>query len=206
MLYYLDGTLLLPDLSNAVIDCGGVGYKLAVSTYTRQKLAGKDGQRVRLFTYMDVKEGGIDLFGFYTEEEQTVFRHLITVSGVGPKAAIAVLSALSPDRLRLAVSAGDTRAIMTANGVGKKIAERIILELKEKLTAPSAAFSGDGGDFSGSTDSLSSSTGDINDALSGLVMLGYSRSEAAEAIRKIGPAGKSLEEIVRLALKQLMKK
>lgn len=106
MLYYLDGTLLLPDLSNAVIDCGGVGYKLAVSTYTRQKLAGKDGQRVRLFTYMDVKEGGIDLFGFYTEEEQTVFRHLITVSGVGPKAAIAVLSALSPDRLRLAVSAG----------------------------------------------------------------------------------------------------
>ena len=207
MLYYLCGSLFLPDISTAVIDCGGVGYKLTVSSYTRQKLAGKEGQNVKLYTHMDVKEDAIDLFGFYTEEEQSIFRHLITVSGVGPKAAIAILSVLSPEKLRLAVATGDAKAIMTANGVGKKIAERILLELKDKLAAGMETLSGgDAGEFAGESGAPVTGTNDAEDALNGLVMLGYSRAEAAAAIRQVNPAGKPLEEIVRLALKQLMKK
>lgn len=199
MFYYLSGVLTLPDPSTAVIDCGGVGFKLTVSSCTLQKLAGKDGQTVKLFTHMDVKEDALELYGFYTEAEQESFRKLITVSGVGPKAAIAVLSALSPERLAQAVSAGDTKAITAANGVGKKIAERIILELKDKLGVP-----GLGGIESES--GFAAPIGDnASDALSALLVLGYSRSEANAAIRAADPAGKSVEDIIKKALSLLMR-
>ena len=200
MFYYLSGVLTLPEPSTAVIDCGGVGFKLTISSNTLQKLAGKEGQTVKLFTHMDVKEDAMELYGFFTESEQDSFRKLITVSGVGPKAAIAVLSALSPDRLAQAISAGDAKAITAANGVGKKIAERIILELKDKL-----GVAGLGGiESEGSV--VAAPVGDnASDALSALLVLGYSRSEASTAIRAADPAGKSVEDIIKKALSLLMR-
>ncbi len=199
MFYYLEGVLHLPDPYTVVLDCGGVGYKLAVSSNTAGKLSGKEGQVVRLYTVMEVKEGAVDLFGFFTEDEQAMFHRLTAVSGVGPKAALSILSVLSPERLRDAVSAGDAKAIMQANGVGRKIAERILLELKDKL-GPLPEGEGE------SVYSGGEGEGDVaSDALSALLLLGYSRTEAYDAIRRVDPAGKSLDEIVRLSLKQLMK-
>lgn len=200
MFYYLSGVLTLPEPSVAVIDCGGVGFKLTISSGTLQKLAGKEGQTVKLFTHMDVKEDAMELYGFFTESEQDAFRKLITVSGVGPKAAIAVLSALSPDRLSQAISAGDTKAITAANGVGKKIAERIILELKDKLGVAGLGGSESEGSFTAAP------VGDnASDALSALLVLGYSRSEASAAVRAVDPNGKSVEDIIKKALSLLMR-
>lgn len=201
MFYYISGTLALTTPTMAVIDCSGVGYKLTISANTLSKLAGKDGTRVKLYTYFSVREDAQELYGFFTEEEQLAFTMLISVSGVGPKAAIAILSVLTPEKLSLAISTGNAKEISKAQGVGAKTAARVVLELKDsagKLAGDSDVASYD------SVDNVISSDSKLADVEAALTVLGYSRSEVAFALRGVD---KSLdaEEIIRLALRNLMK-
>ena len=145
MFYYLSGMLAMASVNTAVVDCGGVGYMLTVSGKTVTSLHAKVGAQVKLYTHMSVREDAVELFGFADEEELSVFKLLITVSGIGPKAAIAILTALTPAELNIAVAAGDAKRISGAQGVGGKTAARVILELKDKLPkllgAPTTAVS-----------------------------------------------------------------
>ncbi|MCI8610952.1 MAG: Holliday junction branch migration protein RuvA [Clostridiales bacterium] len=203
MIYCLTGELLELDAlaMTAVIDCCGVGYKVAVTGNTLTKLSQPAAakEKTRLYTYMAVREDAVELYGFYTTEEMDTFRMLISVSGVGPKAAVAILSIMTPAALSAAIQAEDAKALSKAQGVGGKTAARIVLELKDKFakklfadapavqTAPAAA-----------------SGGHLSDARDALLVLGYSRNEITTALQGIDPA-KDTEEIIRMALAKLMK-
>ncbi len=199
MIYSLTGELTYIGDQFLVVECGGVGFKCFTSLATAAN-AGRIGDKVRLYTYLSVKEDALDLYGFKTEGELNAFRLLISVSGVGPKAAVSILSELSADKLALAVAAGDTKAITKANGVGKKIAERIVLELKEKMAGISASASGD------SVSAAASVADDspAGEAVAALVALGFSKSDAAAAV---GAMDSSLpaDELIRQGLRQLSK-
>lgn len=203
MYYYISGTLATLSPSIAVIDAGGVGYKLSISSNTLSKLSGKDGTNVKLYSYFSVREDAMELFGFFDEEEKAAFELLISVSGVGPKAALAVLSVLTPEKLTSAVTSGDVKQICKANGVGKKIAERIVLELKDKvvkvLGAPKTTGRSD--EFDGASESDGSA---VADAQAALIVLGYSRSEANYALASLDPS-LDAETLIREGLKRLMK-
>lgn len=194
MFYYVKGPLVMTDPQSAVVDCGGVGYKLTVSGNTLSHLT-EVGKVVCLYTYMSIREDAVELFGFYTTEELSAFKLLITVSGVGPKAAMSILSLMSPEKFAVAVSTGDSKALSKANGVGKKIADRIILELKDKV-AKNITVSGEYDDM----DNIVSG-GIADDAVEALMVLGYPRGVALKAIE--GCAGNTLEELMRAALKKI---
>lgn len=201
MFYYISGTLAICTPTMAVIDCSGVGYKLTISANTLSKLAGKDGTKVKLYTYFSVREDAQELYGFFTEEEHLAFTMLISVSGIGPKAAIAILSVLTPEKLSLAISTGDAKAIARAQGVGAKTAARVVLELKDKA----GTLAGDtASDFTDDISSAGISDTKLADVEAALTVLGYSRAEVVYALRGVD---KSLdtEEIIRLALRNLMK-
>lgn len=206
MFYYISGKLAKLDGSFAVVDAGGVGFKMTISKSTYYRLSGvNEAPTVKLYTYMAVREDGTELFGFATEEELSAFKLLITVSGVGPKAAISILSTLSPEKLALAICTEDRKAISQANGIGAKTAARIILELKDKLKADGvgdddSSISSLGADVGASGDK----SGKLSDAQDALTVLGYSRSEAARALASIDTS-LELDDIIRLALKKLMK-
>ena len=203
MFYYISGNLAHREAGIAVIDCGGVGYKLTVSQNTLAELdrTANRTDKAKLFTYLAVREDDIELFGFYTEEELSTFKLLLNVSGIGPKAAISVLSAFTPDGLAKAVSAEDTKAISRANGIGAKSAARIVLELKDKLS------------YTGDTDTIVTapssptpkSSGKFAEAAEALMALGYSRAEVNGVLAKINTAGLDSGDIIRLALAQFMK-
>ena len=197
MIYNVKGVLSYADPAFAVVECGGVGFKCFISVTTLRQLPSV-GKEVNLFTHMAVREDAIDLYGFYELIELEAFKLLITVSGVGPKAAMAILSALPPDRLSIAVSSGDVRSIQQANGVGKKTAERVVLELKDKMAG--IGSSGVASVVEGIQSVASSSN--ASEAVEVLISLGYERSDAATAV---GALDKSLsvDEMIRLALKQL---
>ncbi len=199
MFYYLDGTVaeILPGL--AVIDCGGVGYACLTTNHTLSQL--RKGERSKLYTYLNVGESVFDLYGFASSKELESFRMLLGVSGVGPKAALAILSACTPEALALAVVSGDEKALTAAPGVGKKIAQRIILELKDKLARESAAT---GLDFSsGNAAKVSAFTSKAGEAAAALAVLGYSAQEAAAALKGLDTDALSLEELIRQALKRM---
>ncbi len=199
MFYYLDGTVaeILPGL--AVIDCGGVGYACLTTNHTLSQL--RKGERSKLYTYLNVGESVFDLYGFASSKELESFRMLLGVSGVGPKAALAILSACTPEALALAVVSGDEKALTAAPGVGKKIAQRIILELKDKLARESAAT---GLDFSGGNAGKASAfTSKAGEAAAALAVLGYSSQEAAAALKGLDTDALSLEELIRQALKRM---
>ena len=199
MFYYLDGTVaeILPGL--AVIDCGGVGYACLTSNHTLSQL--RKGERGRLYTFLNVGESVFDLYGFSSSKELESFRMLLGVSGVGPKAALAILSACTPEALALAVVSGDEKALTAAPGVGKKIAQRIILELKDKLARESAAT---GLDFSGgNAGKVNPFTSKADEAAAALAVLGYSAQEAAAALKGLDTDALSLEELIRQALKRM---
>lgn len=202
MFYYLSGELALTDGSIAVIDCGGVGYKLTVSQNTLNVLdrAGK-GSKVKLYTHMAVREDDVELFGFYSTEELDAFRLLIGVSGIGPKVAMSVLSAFTPDGLARAVYTEDTKAIAKANGIGAKGAARIVLELKGKFAAEPPVLSGGAPAAAASP----AASGKLAEAAEALAALGYTRAEISASLAKINTADKETGEIVRLALAQFMK-
>lgn len=199
MFYYLDGTVaeILPGL--AVIDCGGVGYACLTTNHTLSQL--RKGERSKLYTYLNVGESVFDLYGFASSKELESFRMLLGVSGVGPKAALAILSACTPEALALAVVSGDEKALTAAPGVGKKIAQRIILELKDKLARESSAT---GLDFSGgNTGKATAFTSKAGEAAAALAVLGYSAQEAAAALKGLDTDALSLEELIRQALKRM---
>ena len=205
MFYYISGTLALLDLTYAVVDAGGVGYRLSIpqSTYSQLPHGATANAQVRLYTYMAVREDGVELFGFASTEELDAFKLLITVSGVGPKAAIAVLSQLSPAKLSRAILTDDKKAIAQANGIGPKTAARIILELKDKIKKMGTEDTY--GEESPSALSEAAPTSKLSDAQDALMALGYTRSEAAAALRTIDTEHNELDDVIRLALKKLMR-
>lgn len=202
MFYYVSGTVAHVEPYLAVIDCGGVGYACATTNYTISRL--KKGERAKLFTYLHVREEIFELFGFSSQQELGSFKMLIGVSGVGPKAALAILSSTTPNNLALSIVTGDEKALTAAPGIGKKIAQRIILELKDKLAKESAAT---GLDFSGGTRAVSvpAFTNKAAEAAQALAVLGYTSAEVAQALKGVDVENLPLEEIIRQSLKKMVK-
>lgn len=197
MYYYISGKIAKLDVNYAVIDAGGVGYLIYISSSTLGKITGKD--TAKLYTHFAIRDDAQELYGFYDENELSTFRLLISVSGVGPKAALAILSVLTPEKLALAVAAGDVKSISAAQGVGKKIAERVALELKDKLASGIVidARSSSGVDTPVFTDNSS-------EAVNALAVLGYSRADAMRAVGAVDKSVESIEDIIREALKKLI--
>lgn len=205
MFYYISGKLAALEPAFAVIDAGGVGYKMTISQNTYSAMpphrSVTEMPMVRLYSYMAVREDDVELFGFISQEELSAFKMLITVSGVGPKAAISILSQLSPAKLAVAICTDDKKSIAQSNGIGPKTAARIILELKDKLKNTVID------DFDESdTAAVSVASGSkLSDAQDALAVLGYSKNEALSALRGIDLNSLELDEIIKLALKKLMR-
>jgi len=199
MYYSLRGKLIFSDETSFAIECGGVGY-LCFSTANTLKRLPKNGEEAFVFTYLNVREDAMDLFGFHDKKELECFKQLISVSGVGPKAALAILSRLSPEALAASVAVGDVKSITQAQGVGPKLAQRVVLELKNKLKIDLEEAVG----ILKEEDVVSSqSAGNIGEASAALVSLGYTRSEAQNAL-KGADASLSTEELIKIGLKKLM--
>ena len=203
MYYYLHGTLEINEAGTAVIDCGGVAYKLTTSLITSELLSDKLGQKVKLYTHLAVREDGMELFGFESNEEKECFNKLITVSGVGPKAAMSILSIMTPDNFALSVCTEDIKAISKASGIGAKTAARIVLELKDKLSAELSAYSGKTSQTSKRAAPVII-TGNLAEATEALMVLGYDKNAVSNAIVGLDPKADT-GEIIRLALKKLAK-
>lgn len=207
MFYYISGKLVRLEPTFAVVDVGGVGYKLTVSGTTYDAMPPRsvsEPPKVTLYTHLAVREDDMELYGFATQAELSSFRLLLTVSGVGPKAALAVLSLLSPEKFALAVCTDDRKTISRANGIGPKTAARIILELKDKMLKESGGAIPDGGAVS-SAPAAPAGRGKRNEAVDALIVLGYSRPEALTALKSVDTEHLELEAIIRAALKNLMK-
>ena len=200
MLYYVSGTVAVLEPGLAVIDCGGVGYGCRITAYTAGQL--KLNQNARLYVTESIREDAFDLYGFISREEQRCFELLTSVSGVGPKAAIAILSSGGPQNFTLAVMTGDEKMLTAAQGVGKKLAQRIILELKEKIGGSSMEL-----DFSAGTPAAApAQTGRAAAmARAALQELGYSPAEISAALKGVDPNA-STEEMVRFALRAMVMK
>ena len=201
MFYYLDGTVaeILPGL--AVIDCGGVGYACKTTNNTLAAL--KKGQRGKLYTHLNVGEGIFELYGFAAQNELNSFRMLIGVSGVGPKAALAILSSATPAAMAMAVVTEHAAALTAAPGIGKKIAQRIILELKDKMARENAG----GLDFSGGKGVPAAPlfASKATEAAQALAVLGYSSQEVQMALKGVDVENLPLEEIIRQSLRKMVK-
>ncbi len=196
MIYNIKGELTYTDPQFVVVENSGIGFKCFTSLTTVKNL-GKIGSTVNLYTYLSVKEDALDLFGFSTLEELNSFKLLITVSGVGPKAAVSVLSELSPEKLALAIASSDVKSITKANGVGRKTAERIVLELKDKTGSLSQT------DFSSAASAASvAEDSAAGEAVAALVALGFSQSDAAVTVGQMDQS-LSADEMIRLGLRQL---
>lgn len=200
MFYYVEGTVAELQPYLAVIDCGGVGYACMTTNNTLSAL--KKGQKARLYTYLHVAENAFGLYGFKTQSELNSFRMLIGVSGVGPKAALAILSVGTPETLAMAIVTGDEKALTVAPGIGKKIAQRIILELKDKIAKEQAAS---GLPMSGGTGGQVSFSSKTTEAAAALAVLGYSSQEVATAMKGVDVEALPLEEIIRQSLKKMVK-
>ncbi len=203
MIHYIKGELVALEEDKAIVDVGGVGYGIFMSVQSMSMLP-PVGDEVRIYTYLNVKEDAMQLFGFLTRDDLQVFKLLIGVNGIGPKGGQAILSVLSPDDLRFAVLAGDAKAIAAAPGIGKKTAEKIILELRDKLRIEDAlehtVSSGDvsaGGRHAGSEIQ--------SEAVQALVALGYGSTEALKAVKKVEISENAdVEDVLKQALKHMM--
>lgn len=201
MFYFVEGTVAHTAPFLAVIDCGGVGYACHTTNNTLSHL--EKGKRAKLYTYLNVREDAMELYGFYTENERSCFEMLIGVSGVGPKAALSILSSTTPEGLAMSIITGDEKALTAAQGVGKKIAQRVILELKDKLAKGQLGV-GPGESYSGSAFTVIPED-KRSEATAALAVLGYSAQEAALALKGLDLESLSLEEIIRQALKKMVK-
>ena len=201
MYYYVSGEVAHVEPYLAVIDCGGVGYACRTTTFTLSQI--KKGDKAKLFTYLSVREDAMDLYGFASSEELKLFQQLISVSGVGPKAALSILSAGTPANLALAIITGDEKSLTAVAGVGKKLAQRIILELKDKL-AKGQTVSAAGESVAGPAVTIIPQN-KLSEASAALAVLGYSQAEINVALKGIDIDNQSLEQIIRLALKNMMK-
>ena len=199
MLYYVSGEVAVLEPGLAVIDCSGVGYGCSVTAYTGAQL--KLNQKAKLYITEAIREDAFDLYGFISREEQRCFQLLTSVNGVGPKAAMSILSAGGPQNFTLAVMTGDEKMLTAAQGVGKKIAQRIILELKDKIGGSSAEL-----DFStGPAVVAPTQSGGLALAQAALQELGYSPAEVAAALKGADPKS-TTEELVRYALRNMVMK
>ncbi len=194
MFYSITGTVVHTDETSVAISCNGVAFRCFTSLNTLRKIAAI-GDTVTVFTYLSVREDALDLFGFSEENELDCFKILISVSGVGPKAGLAILSQLTPDKLALAVASGDVKAITAAQGVGPKIAQRIIAELKDKL----APFAIGKSAVELSEVAAVNSTDSGNEAVDALMSLGFSRTQASVAVGKLDP-NLPVDELIKRAL------
>ncbi|MFQ6840619.1 MAG: Holliday junction branch migration protein RuvA [Agathobaculum sp.] len=201
MFYYVDGTVTVLKQGLAVIDCGGVGYACHASQNTIGKL--KIGTRARLLTYLNVREDIFELYGFIDEEEQSCFEMMIGVSGVGPKAALSILSVAPPDRLALSIITGDEKMLMQAPGIGKKIAQRIVLELRDKMSKEQLETASASSPVAAAA--VSGGVNHTQEAVAALMVLGYTQAEALHAMEGLDAAGMDAEEIIRQCLKKLVK-
>ena len=201
MYYYVSGEVAHVEPYLSVIDCGGVGYACRTTAFTLSQI--KKGDKAKLFTYLSVREDAMDLYGFASSEELKLFQQLISVSGVGPKAALSILSAGTPANLALAIITGDEKSLTAAAGVGKKLAQRIILELKDKL-AKGQTVSAAGESVAGPAVTIIPQN-KLSEASAALAVLGYSQAEINVALKGIDIDNQSLEQIIRLALKNMMK-
>ena len=199
MIYSLSGKIIKKTLNAVVVSCGGVGYYVQCPTSVAGALPGV-GREATLYTVMSVTENDISLYGFATEEQQSCFELLTAVSGVGPKVGLAILSVMEPDRVALAISAGDHKAFKAASGVGPKLAQRIVLELKDKVELDYQADTLPGqlaDETVGSTE-----PNNRKDAIDALTALGYSSMDAAKAVKQADPnADMDAEDILKAALK-----
>ena len=200
MFYYLSGLVAVIEQNMAVIDCGGVGF--ACNTSVRSLSALKVGEKATLYTHCNIREDAFDIFGFVSQAELNSFRMLIGISGVGPKAALAILSASSPEDLALAIVSGNEKALTIAPGVGKKLAQRIILELKDKVAKEIDTL-----DTSFSPGSVDSQPGSdkARDIAAALTVLGYSQGEVNAALNKMDLSTLTVEEAIRQVLKTSLK-
>lgn len=205
MFYYINGKLVEADVTYAVLDVGGVAYKLSISGKTREALppfrSVKEAPTVLLYTHFSVREDGVELFGFRDKEELDTFRLLTSVSGIGPKAAMSILSTLSPEKLALAVANEDKKSIASANGIGSKTAARLILELKDKLSFIGISDASQS-EIPSTNTPVSSAKGALTEAAEALAALGYSRPEILKALKDADP-NMSVDNIIKTALKKL---
>lgn len=205
MFYYISGKLALATPSVAVIDAGGIGYKLTISENTYNSLPARhtvSSPEAKLYTYLAVREDDVELFGFHTEAELNSFKMLLGVSGIGPKAAISILSLLTPEKLAIAVCTEDRKTIAKANGIGPKTAARVILELKDKLLKETdlSAAADDNLTAAVQTPVASSKMRDAQDAL---LVLGYSKADVQRALSTIDTQSLEVSEIIKKALTKL---
>ena len=202
MFYYIMGELAYKDLNTCVIDCSGVGYKLTVSQITSESLASSVGKKVKLFTYLAVREDGIELFGFGSDSERSCFNRLTSVSGVGPKVAMNILSVMTPEALSVAICTEDVKAIAKAPGIGSKTAARIVLELKDKISKdvsiPDASM------LTKNSSSIGAVRGGKNfsEAVEALMVLGYDKNTILNVLKDVD-TNIDVGEIIRTALKKL---
>lgn len=197
MFYHLEGIVSDIDINLAVIDCGGVGYAVNTTANTLSRLKVKEKTKLYISEY--IKEDCFDLYGFATLSEKRCFEMLLTVSGIGPKAAQAILSTSTPEALAMAIMNGDEKAITVAQGVGKKIAQRVILELKDKVSKEANVVAAEMPAVLTPADDDSR-----NDAVAALMVLGYSAPEINGVLRRMDVSGMTTEQIVKIALKNLM--
>lgn len=198
MFYYLDGTVAHVEPYLAVIDCGGVGYACKTTNTTLTQL--EKGKRICLYTYLNVGEGVFDLYGFASQAELGSFKQLLSVSGVGPKAALAILSSVTPEGLAMAVITGDEKSLTAAPGIGKKIAQRILLELKDKIAKEQSS-----GAFVSQAAGVPAAGNKSVEAAQALAVLGYTQSDIAAALKGLDVEALALEELVRQALRRMAK-
>lgn len=198
MFYSITGKVVYSDTQSVALETGGVAFKCS-TTLNSLKRIGERGNTATLYTHLNVREDALDLFGFYTEQELECFKLLISVSGVGPKAAISILSELTPEKLALSIATGDSKAITKAQGVGPKLAQRVVLELKDKL-AKGLELPADSPEIQAA--GVAAAEGNAAEAVSALTMLGYTQSEAALAVSKLD-GSLPVETLIKQALKQL---
>ena len=197
MIYSVRGKILHKSADMAVVECGGVGYACRTTLSTLSKI-GRPGDEVMLYTYLHVREDNVELFGFATEQELSCFKMLISVSGVGPKAGLAILSDTTPERFALTVATGDYKVFTKTKGVGPKLAQRVVLELKDKISKEQLGGSVGSEVFY----EAPAEGGSASEAIAALVVLGYSQTEAASAVAKLDPA-LPVEEMIKQALKKM---
>ena len=199
MFHHIEGIVSELDQNLAVIDCSGVGFALNTTVNTLSRIS--VGKRAKLYVFDYVKEDCFELYGFFSKSEKRCFEMLLTVSGVGPKAAMSILSAVTPETLALAIMSGDEKALTSAQGVGKKIAQRVILELKDKMakqadmpqfTPPAAVSAHENGSA-------------LNDAVAALSVLGYGTVEINAALKAVDVSGLTAEDIIKAVLRQMVK-
>ena len=199
MFYHIEGIVSDLEPNLAVIDCGGVGYGLSVTPSTVSRL--QIGSKAKLYVAESIGENNFDLFGFYTKSEKRCFDMLVSVSGIGPKAALAILTCCTPEALSLAIMNNDEKALTAAPGIGKKIAQRVILELRDKISKESSSM-----DLRIPVMPSAAQDGSmLGDAMAGLAVLGYSSAELAPVLKKLDTSGMTSEQIIKAVLKQMVK-